>query len=80
MMPKESMESLPRLRLQELECHETVGGYVHPLGFLVDLEAGLIDMNGQACQKMLWGGESSERCAWNIQEKGRTPCIKRNSN
>ena len=71
---------LAPLAMQELERQDTVGDYVQPPGFLVDPEAGLIDMKGRACQKMLWGGESSERCALNIQEKGRTPCIKRHSN
>ena len=45
---------LAPLAMQELECHQTVGGYVHPMVFLVDLEAGLIDMKGRACQKIPW--------------------------
>ena len=38
---------LARLAMQELdECLGTVGDYVQPLGFLVDLEACLISNNG----------------------------------
>ena len=46
---------LAPLAMQELECQETVGDYVHPMGFLVDPEAGLIDMKGRACQKVFLG-------------------------
>ena len=42
--------------MQELEYHVTVGGYVQPLVFLVDPEAGLIDMKGRPCQKVFLGG------------------------
>ena len=45
---------LAPLAMQELERQETVAGYVQPLGFLVDPDAGLIDMKGRACQKIPW--------------------------
>ena len=47
---------LAPLAMQVLECQGTVGRYVQPLVFLVDPEAGLIDMKGRACQKVFLGG------------------------
>ena len=47
---------LAPLAMQELERQKTVAGYVQPLVFLVDPEAGIIDMKGRACQKMFLGG------------------------
>ena len=46
---------LAPLAMQVLECHETVGDHVHPMVFLVDLEAGLINMKGRACLKVFLG-------------------------
>ena len=47
---------LTPLAMQVLECQGTIGGYVQPPVFLVNPEAGFIDMKGRACQKAFLGG------------------------
>ena len=42
---------LAPLAMQVLECPGTVGGYVQPLVFLVDPEAGLIGMKGRRVRR-----------------------------
>ena len=43
--------------MQELdECQGFVGAYMQPLVFAIDPEAGLIGMQGRACQKAFLGG------------------------
>ena len=41
--------------MQVLECQGTIGSYVQPPVFLVDPEAGFIDMKGRAGQKQFLG-------------------------
>ena len=46
---------LASLAMQILECQGAIGSYVQPPGFLLNPEAGFIDMKGRACQKLFLG-------------------------
>ena len=46
---------LAPLAMQVLECQGTIGRYVQPPVFLVNPEAGFIDMKGRAGQKQFPG-------------------------
>ena len=46
---------LAPLAMQVLECQGTIGSCVQPPVFLVDPEAGFIDMKGRAGQKQFLG-------------------------
>ena len=47
---------LASLAMQEPECQGFIGEYMQPLVFAIDPEAGLIGMQGRACQKVFPGG------------------------
>ena len=53
---------LAALRMQELQGQRSIGDDVEPLGLLVDAHAGLVGMQGRACEQMFDG--SPTKIGW----------------